>query len=170
MAVLSFAKRFWKSSQGFQPTQGRTPAVTPSVLSWPQPPHAHLPKAPGHPLQVSPSPSPPRPQRLPGASYTPSELAAQASEPAPDQGELHSHPGKERQRVGWLVRPDSRAVLRTPVQPCKGGGPYYPRLQIRKQDPGRGRGLPQSHSQCVVGLGPGTRASVFPCVVGSGQE
>ena len=97
------------------------------------------------PSTLIPTPIPtqaPAPRaHLPGASYMPSELEAQVSEPAPDQAELHFHPEKARHRLrGGKFAPTCEAVLQTLVQPSKGGqGPHYPRLWVRKRDPGRGR-------------------------------
>lgn len=72
------------------------------------------PKVPGppsdFPISTLAHPQCPEPT-LPGASYMLSELEAQASEPAPDQAELHSHPGATRHRVQRV------SLSGDPVQP-----------------------------------------------------
>ena len=132
-------------SRAFSQQTGKITCCHPSVLAWPQPPSPMSLKGAWSPSTLIPTPSPtqaPVPRaHLPGASYMPSELEAQVSEPAPDQAELHFHPEKARHRLrGGKFAPTCEAVLQTLVQPSKGGqGPHYPRLWVRKRDPGRGR-------------------------------
>lgn len=128
-------------------------------MAWLWPPSL---KAPG-PLfrlpHLHPGPPPAPRAHLPGASYMLSELAAQASEPAPVQAELHFHPGKARHRVECINLPGSRSHAMDSCVALQGGLPS-PHV-IDKWGPGRGHWLSKPHSYRVVGLGPETHASGF---------
>lgn len=141
-----FPKGSGSRSRAFSQQGGRSPVITAlcpglALANLTHFSQRHLvPPAPSDlPISTPAHPAVPRAHLL-GASYMPSELAAQASEPAPDQAELHFHPGKARHGVE-LVSPPSGTKLRSRhlVQPSKGAA------VPRKQGPGGNTGCP-SHT------------------------